>query len=220
MVIQTNLKELIHFNIMILECIKKIQSPLFPFIGFLLSEKILLKKYNNKLISNFISFSHASLAVMLNSLYLYTDDKIYLELSKYITTGYFLFDSHYILNKPKLTLLDLGYIYHHIASINLININLPAIFLSKLFLTAELSNFPMYLVYHYNHIKEVSVKKAQFWKIIQKYVYTFLRVPILTSLLIKYYPQLSNKQKLLSLPSLPLYFLGLFWTGKLWLQNN
>ena len=34
LVIQTNLKELIHFNIMILECIKKIQSPLFPFIGF------------------------------------------------------------------------------------------------------------------------------------------------------------------------------------------
>ena len=172
------------------------------------------------MISNFISFSHASLAVMLNSLYLYTDDKIYLELSKYITTGYFLFDSHYILNKPKLTLLDLGYIYHHIASINLININLPAIFLSKLFLTAELSNFPMYLVYHYNHIKEVSVKKSTILENYSKICLYFLRVPILTSLLIKYYPQLSNKQKLLSLPSLPLYFLGLFWTGKLWLQNN
>jgi hypothetical protein len=204
---------------MILKCINKIQSPLIPFISFLITEKILTRKYNGKIICNLISFSHASLSVILNSLYLYTNDNRYFELAKNISTGYFIFDSNYIWNKQKLTILDLGYLYHHFAGINLINLNLPNTFLSKLFLTAELSNFPMYLVYHYTHIKEVSLKKAQFWKIIQKYIYTFFRGPILTSLLIKYYPQLSKTQKISSIPSLPLYFLGLFWTGKLWLQK-
>ena len=205
---------------MILKNINYIKSPLIPFISFLLTEKILTRKYNGKLICNLISFSHASLSVILNSLYLYTDNNIYIESTKYITTGYFIYDSINIWNKKNLTLLDLGYLYHHFAGINLINLNLPNTFLSKLFLTAELSNFPMYMVYHYMHIKEVSLKKAQFWKNIQKYIYTFFRGPILTSLLIKYYPQLSKTQKISSIPSLPLYFLGLFWTGKLWLQNN
>ena len=111
---------------MILECIRNVKSPLIPFFGYLITHKVFTKKYDKKIVQNLISFSHAFTSVTLNSLYLYTNNQSYFVLGKLISTGYFLFDIEYIWNKPNLQLLDFGFIYHHLASMYLIHLNLPS----------------------------------------------------------------------------------------------
>ena len=88
--------------------------------------------------------------------------------------------------------------------------------LSKIFFWAELSNLPTYPIYHYLHKKGDHKNKIKQLQILQKIVFTAIRVIILSKLIHRYLREEGKKnipKPLLAV--LPIYFMGLGWTYKI-----
>ena len=112
-----------------------------------------------KLSRNLASATHAIGTVALAGSCLLVNKKQFefmYSLVKIFSTGYFLFDSHYILQYEKLTPTRLAWLYHHIAIIYYIHQN-PLVYNGhKLLFWGELSNIPTYFVYHYLQKKMIA----------------------------------------------------------------
>lgn len=192
-----------------------ILSNYLNFIFFNFLEKSFNNFYNYKISNNFTSLIHASGSTILSLRYLLLkNDKNYTNLISY-SSSFFAYDILFLLRNWENKTINYAYFYHHLASIYLMYQN-PSIYKGGHFLfLGELSNIPSYFVYYYKKKpgKEKLVKKLK-W--IQFFLYSFIRVPIVTLLLKDIY--FTNKRVNYTplIVGTPIYFMGLIWTKKLY----
>lgn len=164
----------------------------------------LLKKYQTrKLAANSCSLIHASSTVVLWLMGSVT-------WVKYNTQGYFIFDTMNILLTQKINISNIAYLYHHIAGTYYLSLN-PEIFdWFNLAGVGELGNIPNYFVYYLLKTNPESAYLGKF-KMLQKVWFGFIR--IFPCSVLTYY-EVNDMNKAITLtPIIPLYFLGLVWTG-------
>jgi hypothetical protein len=170
-------------------------------------------KFNKKLSANYVSFIHAVGAVLLGTMYkLYQKKHIYHSL-KLWSSGYFIADSIALIKTGKISIMNIAYLYHHTAATYILHQDPTKYMGPDLILWGELSNLPTYFVYHYLHTKILLAKQLFFWKIFQKYVYTSIRVPIVSIIAINMWKKAQNKKPIMVI--FPVYLMGLIWTAKI-----
>lgn len=166
---------------------------------------------NRKIATNNTSYLHAISAVAISGNYLLNSTQSNYNFLKNYSSGYFIYDIFSILSKWNFSLINVGYIYHHLASIYLLHqdriIYKPALIV----FLAEISNIPMYYVYHYLHAENNPVKLS-FWKNMQKILYCSIRIPIMSKLLYDNFKEPSDKK--VHMVILPVYLMGLVWAYK------
>ena len=169
----------------------------------------LLKRYQtSKLAANSCSLIHASSTIVLWLLGSTT-------LVKYNTQGYFLFDTINILLTQKLNISNIAYIYHHIAGTYYLFLNPERFNWFDLAGVGELGNIPNYFVYYLLKTNPESEYLSKL-KMFQKIWFGFIR--IFPCSVLTYY-ELNEMNKAITLmPVIPLYFLGLVWTGVMFKQ--
>ena len=179
-----------------------------------------LNKYLNKymprnIANNYTSFFHAIGCVYFGASYFINpNDQLYYFMTKF-STGYFLYDTLNILKYKKLNFLNICYIYHHLSTVNYLRNTNIVYRVPEVLFWAELSNIPSYLVY--NMMKQTkNEKQIKTLKKLQFYVYSFIRVPLITKLLYETLnsDKIENKTSIYMI--LPIYVMGLVWTKKLW----
>ena len=139
-------------------------------------------------------------------------------LVKIFSTGYFLFDSHYILQNEKLTTTRLAWLYHHIVTIYYIHQD-PIVYNGhKLLFWGELSNIPSYFVYHYLQKQMTNTWRFKVWFMLQKILYTGIRLPFFAYLTKQIYQNIPHKGPLMVI--MPVYIMGIIWTYNLLTQKH
>ena len=184
-----------------------------PEVGFFLLSKLLQEQFPQKQANNIVSGVHAVGAACLGLLM--RAKAINFPFMRDFSTGYFMYDTLKIVYKPP-SLMNIGYAYHHLASIYLLNSSVNPTLLSKIFFWAELSNLPTYPLYHYLHQKGDHKDKIKKWRRLQKIVFTMVRMVIISNIIKRYLKEkgIKNIPKPL-LAVLPIYFMGLGWTYKI-----
>lgn len=179
-------------------------------IGFLFLKKSINCKYDERLAINMTSFSHALGCSLINTTYLLYPASSLLVLSRNFSIGYFMYDSWNVIKKLKYSNMDYVFIYHHLASIYFVNLSLPNYYVQKILLASEISNLPYYFVYHYLHTSPKNMRTITFWKKLQFYVYSIIRIPVITYLFYNCY--LETQDITSSIICFPVYLMGLVWT--------
>lgn len=146
------------------------------------------------------------------------------------TSGYFLFDLLYLLTQREINFLHSTYYYHHLAAIYYMSLDPTQFNWFYIIGVGEVSNIPNYIVYYYLKTKpeiqlgvltdsEIAVEKLQqqrynsklqFWKTVQKFWFSGIRVIVGSYLTYKELSQPNHIKALL--PVIPLYFLGIAWS--------
>lgn len=221
---------------MILEILNNYFSPKYFFVTTMFfSIKKYFQHYSNseKLGINFTSLTHACTSTLLTTLYLYQKyfnnyESLILDNSiRTFSAGYFIYDNYNCIKNYKGT-LRIAYIYHHFASLLALMQYSSTFKVHELLFCAELSNIPSYIVYYYLHQKKKenysntkkyfnTIKNLKLWKKIQKYMYCFIRIPILGYIVIDAIYLNYNNIEMLNkvLFSMPVYLMGLIWSYKL-----
>lgn len=191
---------------------------LYLFSNYLLYNCFVELFFNKKNARNMVALTHASGSVIINLLYLLTGNTYLLGLSLNYSIGYFLYDIFYIFKYDKMNFLRYCYIYHHLGALYIIYHYYLLNSVPVILLAGELSNIPSYFIYHNLHIENKTAdteNKIVYYKSIQKYLYGFIRVPVMTYLM---YDIITNIN--LNNPSYfglliaggPIYLMGLAWT--------
>ena len=164
---------------------------------------VILEFYNTKkLATNYTSLIHATTASIL---WVYGDLYIF----RINTGGYFLFDMCYLIRNRELNLLHGLYYYHHCACLYYMSLDPTKHNRFNIITVGELSNLPTYIVYYYlkTDPHHMNLKK---WKMVQKIWYGLLRLIVLSYMT---YNEVTDPEKtLITLPIMPVYFMGLLWT--------
>ena len=184
-------------------------------MGFFLLSRLLQCKIPQKQADNIVSSVHAAGATSLSLLI--RTKTIDFPILRNFSTGYFIHDIlQMIYNNKKLNAMNIGYLYHHLASIYLLNSSVNSSLVSKIFFWAELSNLPTYPLYHYLHQKGDHKDKIKKLQMLQKIVFTAVRV-IVMSIMIHRYLKERVRENIPPplLAALPIYFMGLAWTYKI-----
>ena len=156
------------------------------YIAFYLLYKLLEAHIPKKQASNIISATHALGSTTLSCLYLNNKEYGYFSILRYFSTAYFLHDSIQLAYTNKWTMMTIGYLYHHISSIFLLNGVVEPNIIGQIFFWAELSNLPTYPLYHYLHKKGDHKKKIRILRTLQKIMYSCIRIPILTQMISRF----------------------------------
>jgi len=221
---------------MILEILNNYFSPKYFFVTTMFfSIKKYFQHYSNseKLGINFTSLTHACTSTLLTTLYLYQkyfnnyESLILDNAIRTFSAGYFIYDNYNCIKNYKGS-LRIGYIYHHFASLLALMQYSSTFKVHELLFCAELSNIPSYIVYYYLHQKKKenysekkkyfnTIKNLKLWKKIQKYMYCFIRIPILGYIVIDAVYLNYNNSEILNkvLFTMPVYLMGLIWSYKL-----
>lgn len=172
------------------------------------SEKIpdkILVKINN----NICSGIHSVMSVVYLLNYLYSGSLFSLYTSISVSSGYFLWDTYSIVIRRDTA--NYPYIIHHIIALIVIEQQLQDVnryLLSTLFCIAEISNFPIYIVYHLKKTNYLcNILKYQFLQLIWFSIY---RIIIFTTYLPDCIYQIDSYFIIVSL--LIVYTMGLYWT--------
>tara|TARA_A100001011_G_C14261475_1_gene822602 strand:+ start:257 stop:859 length:603 start_codon:yes stop_codon:yes gene_type:complete len=178
-----------------------------------------VEKYTNKRLENkkrarnISSLTHSTGSVLVNLLHIIGPNNFVYKLSKIWSTGYFLYDTSFILRNEKLNILRLAYLYHHLTTINFIH-NDPELFnCDKFLFWGELSNIASNIVYDYMHSKPLNKQKIKYWKGLQKWSYISIRIPVLGYYILKTMKNTSLDKSILFIS--PVYIMGLIWSYKL-----
>ena len=144
------------------------------------------------------------------------------------TSGYFLFDLLYLLTQREINFLHSTYYYHHLTSIYYMSLDPTKFNWFHVIGVGEVSNIPNYIVYYYLKTSPKAHKKIQstiqstelekklhndkleFWKKVQKFWFSGIRVIVGSYLTYKELSQPNHFKTLL--PVIPLYFLGIVWS--------
>ena len=140
------------------------------------------------------------------------------------TSGYFLFDLLYLLTQREINFLHSTYYYHHLASIYYMSLDPNKFNWFYIMGVGEISNIPNYIVYYYLKSlpkahkkiqptvleKKLHNDKLEFWKTVQKFWFSGIRVIVGSYLTYKELSQPNHFKTLL--PVIPLYFLGIAWS--------
>ena len=148
-----------------------------------------------KLSRNLVSATHSFLAVAL----LTARYGIKYELVVLNSASYFIWDLIYMFKNR----IEPFYVFHHIASIFGLLSNLQRNLITAAFYYGELSNFPMYFVYHFIQTKT----PCKPLKIFQAIWYPYFRVYKLFPYLINYF-----QYNFIFLNLMIIYFAGIYWS--------
>ena len=185
------------------------------------------KFLNNMMRKNFsnygVSFMHSSTYCLFSLLYFILKNGIgdsdiffstFWNFIKVYSSGYFIYDSLYIVKHQKLSFVNIVYLYHHLSSINLLRDNELSKHVFIMLFLAEISNLPSSIIYYLIKTNTKNKPFLLFMKKLQFIIYSFFRIPFIgyyLFLLLKKYPY--NKNIYISLP---IYFMGVVWTSKLY----
>jgi hypothetical protein len=158
--------------------------------------------------NNLTSASHCAICIILSGFSLFSDE--YFGILRPVSCGYFLFDIGYMLTREKITPHRVFFLYHHLAGIYFLQQDEKIYQTVMLLFFAEISNIPMFLISHYKEDKE----KLAYWKGVQKYLYSLVRVPVFTWILLANYASIENKVPIHVM--LPIYFIGIAYTFYMW----
>ncbi len=161
-----------------------------------------------KISRNMTCFSHACLSLFLSAYYQMSYHPSLFYLMTGVSSGYFLFDLYYIIKYDPITTLNMVFLYHHLVSLYILNKG-PEYQIYKILFWAELSNIPMYIVYHYLKTDPHGLQ-VQIWKQIQKYSYLTIRIPILGYYTYQSYFLVDDKIPFYV--CLPVYLMGIAWS--------
>ena len=204
---------------MLLEVVRS--NYFFPFIFFLDLNNRLNYRFDSRMASNFTALIHASGSTILSGIYLSNKNKSNLLNMMAYSSGFFLFDAYDILLHWKPSIMNYAYMYHHIASLYLINQSPDVSQGARILFWSEMSNLPSYFVYYYMK-KRTGKSTLTTLKKLQLMAYSFIRIPVLGKILWDVYNSIStndiNKtQKYTSIAiGFPVYIMGLIWTKKLY----
>ena len=190
---------------------------LWPMLQLLYSNSIsVLPNIKDKVTRNILSFSNAAGTLILGVTYVYTQNETIFNLAILYPTTYYIYDTYVILNKKYYK--EYPFIYHHLITLYLLenlcfaNMDLRYILLNIL-ISAELSNLPIYPVYHLiktgDHSKPDFYTKLIKWKKFQIGWYILIRI-IYFSYFIYHNYYLIGGFVLRNL-SLSIYLLGIYW---------
>lgn len=191
------------------------------FSGYYILNNFFENYLNKKNARNLVCAFHAFTSVIINSAYILTGHEALNIFSQNFSIGYFIYDSYYIVRFDKMNILAYCYLYHHYAILYLINHNYVFNGVHLILFAGELSNLPSYIIYHNLHLDKKTQKTEEtisFYKNIQKFSYSFIRIPVMTYLLydITTTLDLYNYSNLLVLATaFPVYLMGLVWSYKL-----
>ena len=141
----------------------------FEYLDYTLSNFI-----TPKLARNATACSHAVIATILAGGCLLADEKSFdgaYKLLKIFSSGYFLYDTNYILRKDKLTITRWAWLYHHVATIAYLYQDPKIYGAHRIMFWAELSNIACYFVYYYLQKKMINTDIFKIWAFIQKILY-------------------------------------------------
>ena len=185
----------------------------FNFVNFLktwaffnLSNQFLKKKFSKKQSENMISGIHA-----LSSLYFSGKNDIYN--LRWFSTAYFLHDFIQMFFSKKLNLMKLAYMYHHLSGIYILSCDSTEVPVREIMFWGELSNLPSYPLYYLLHRSNSNNNLIDFFRTLQKFLYTSIRIPILTHGFIRYLIYRKTNKHLFALG--PVYLMGLIWGTKI-----
>ena len=181
-------------------------------VGFNQFHHFLNSMMERNMANNFTALGHACGSSMMALGYLLTGNtKLYYFLKKF-STGYFLYDTYHSAKYLKHPLSTM-YIYHHLSTIYYLHQNPDVYKTGQIMFLAELSNIPSYFVYYYLKTGK-NTKKLKMLKKLQCYVYSFIRLPLLSYYA---YDVIKNADNTIPvLTTLPVYFMGLIWSYNLW----
>ena len=182
-----------------------ILSPLFYGLFHILNQSL----GNRSLAVNYVSFVNTNVAIALSA-----GNTLGLLPYHYVQcwlTSYFVYDAAVLLQKPKrFKVVDGVFLLHHVLSIaTLMQVKYASI-ISRLMLTVEVSNWPMYVVKHY--IENPDEAKLALWRRIQFATYVPLRVVGVGAFFFV------REALFMKMIGLPIYVMGLVWSWKLY--NN
>jgi hypothetical protein len=176
-----------------------------------------LKENQEKIQRNALSSLNAIGSIILTLLYLITKNDMTLMTAILFPLIFYIYDTYYLWFHKEQT--GFKYIVHHLTAIY----SLQCIYLSKYdtqiiiflaFLCTELSNIPLYYVYHFlktNDIKDIEYyKKLLNIKKIQLILYTSLRIFCCGYLFLKVFEKCKHKP-VLTLSFILIYFMGAYW---------
>lgn len=170
----------------------------------------------DKITRNKVAFSNALGTLILGTSYCYTGSETLFKLTILYPTSYYIFDTYLILNKKYYA--EYPYIYHHLITIYLLeNLffadSLQRALLLNILISAELSNLPIYPVYHI--IKTGDKDNIGFydklisWKKFQIIWYLIIRVFYFSYVI--YHKYYSIDGFFLRNLSFTIYILGIYW---------
>ena len=184
-------------------------------VGFFLLSRLLQCNIPQKQADNIVSSVHETGATCLSLLI--RTKTIDFPILRNFSTVYFIHDIlQMIYNYKKINVMNIGYLYHHLASIYLLNSSVNTSLVTKIFFWAELSNLPTYPLYHYLHQKGDHKDKIKKLQMLQKIVFTGIRVIVISKMIHRYLKEKGGQnipKPLLAV--LPIYFMGLAWTYKI-----
>lgn len=166
---------------------------------------------SEKLASNGVSFLNTNVAIGLSTATLL--GYLPYEYLQTWLTSYFLYDSVSIMLGNKIRFMDTVYLLHHGLSIITLCQSQMAAVITRLFLVAELSNWPMYIVKHLIETKRH--EHLQLWKTIQFGMYAPLRIVGIGSFFV-----MVEGANFVKVIGLPIYAMGAVWSYKLWRGLN
>ena len=113
----------------------------------------------------------------------------------------------------KFNVMKLAYMYHHISGIYVLLCDSRELPIREIMFWGELSNLPSYPLYHLLHVPNPNQQLTDSFRILQKIVYTSIRIPILTRGMIKYLITRTTNKHLFAI--CPVYLMGLIWSIKI-----
>jgi hypothetical protein len=174
---------------------------------------------DDKVQRNILSFLNAAGTLGFGIIYLYTQNIFFFNLAVLYPVTYYIYDTYIILNNKYF--IDYGYLYHHVITLYFLktlykaNMDLRFILL-KILIFAELSNLPIYWVYHLikteDHNKQNYYTQLIKFKKIEIGWYILIRIIYFSYLIYNNYNSIDNL--LLKNLSLTIYLLGIFWCFK------
>lgn len=187
----------------------------YNFFNF--SHKFLNKIVDKNMANYGISFVHSSSFCLFSFLYFILENNdtlfnTFWDFLKVYSSGYFIYDSLFIIKHQKVNLMNFFLLYHHLSGINLLMDNEIKHYCFKMLLCAEISNLPSSFVYYL--IKTKNKTFLLFMKKIQFVLYSFFRIPLISYYMLSAFKKFPYNKNLYI--SLPIYFMGLVWTSKLY----
>lgn len=190
---------------------------LWPLLELIYSKCMpVLPLIKEKIARNMVSFSNATGTIILGSAYYYTGNEYMFKLTVLYPISYYIYDTYLIITKNLHS--EFPYIYHHLITVYLLETLLFANLsqrniLLHILIPAELSNLPIYYVYHI--IKTGFDKNQAFftylikWKKIQILWYILFRVFYFSYFVYHNYHNIDGF--VLRNLALSIYLLGIYW---------
>ena len=176
------------------------------------------EKIIKKISRNFISATDCFGTICFSLGYYFTKSNILLNCIVLYPISYYIYDIYYIINNNLKN--DYMYIVHHILSIIFLEVwflyrEYVDIYI-KILLALELSNIPMFIVYHYLQLNKLYPDNKKIIKNIKKN--KCIQLVLYTTIRIFYYPyyfhQYNKKFPHYIIPFIIVfYFMGVYWTG-------